>query len=229
MSSATVFDIRGGFAHRQGWPISTASHSPARMLAQDRGFTLLELLVALVVFAVMSAMAYSGLNRILSVRDHLEAESRQWRELTLVLGRMEEDISQSVNRTWLDSFGTRRPAMIGRPQLAGPDDVHLSLIRMGAGGSTGLAADMSHVGYRLQDGQLELLQWPALDLAPRATPVVHVLLHGIKGFELVYLTEQGIWESKWEPDANASALPRAVQIRLTLPAGGQVRRVVALQ
>ena len=40
------------------------------------GFTLLELLVALIVFAVMSAVAYSGLNQIFAARERIEAENQ---------------------------------------------------------------------------------------------------------------------------------------------------------
>ena len=197
--------------------------------AAAAGFTLLELLVALIVFAIMSAIAYGGLNRIFAVRERIDVENRKWRELTLVFGRLEEDIGQAVNRTYLDSFGTRKSALIGHAQLVGVDDANLSLIRMGAGGSTGVAADMSHVGYRLREGRLELMQWPALDLPPRAVPTVHVLMQEVQAFELAFMNEKGVWEDKWEPDASASVLPRAVQIRLTLAGGTRVKRVVALQ
>lgn len=197
--------------------------------AAAAGFTLLELLVALIVFAIMSAIAYGGLNRIFAVRERIDAENRKWRELTLVFGRLEEDIGQAVNRTYLDSFGTRKSALIGHAQLVGVNDANLSLIRMGAGGSTGVAADMSHVGYRLREGRLELMQWPALDLPPRAVPTVHVLMQEVQAFELAFMNEKGVWEDKWEPDASASVLPRAVQIRLTLAGGTRVKRVVALQ
>ncbi len=197
--------------------------------AAAAGFTLLELLVALIVFAIMSAIAYGGLNRIFAVRERIDAENRKWRELTLVFGRLEEDIGQAVNRTYLDSFGTRKSALIGHAQLVGVDDANLSLIRMGAGGSTGVAADMSHVGYRLREGRLELMQWPALDLPPRAVPTVHVLMQEVQAFELAFMNEKGVWEDKWEPDASASVLPRAVQISLTLAGGTRVKRVVALQ
>lgn len=191
------------------------------------GFTLLELLVALIVFAVMSTVAYSGLNQIFAVRERIETENRKWRELTLVLGRMEEDIAQAISRPVRDSFGTLRAPLQGHPQLVGEDDANLSLVRMGAGGSTGIAADLTRVGYRLREGRLELLLWPALDLPPRTGPNVHVLLSDIKAFELAFMNEQGIWESKWEP-ADNKALPRAVQWILTLSSGEKIRRLVAL-
>lgn len=200
---------------------------PASAERQLRGFTLLELLVALIVFAVMSTIAYSGLNQIFAVRERIEAENRKWRELTLVLGRMEEDIAQAVSRPVRDSFGTTKAPLLGHAQLVGVDDANLSLVRMGAGGSTGVASDLTRVGYRLREGRLELLLWPSLDLPPRTGPNVHVLMSDIKGFELAFMNEQGAWENKWEP-ADNKTLPRAVQWVLTLSTGEKVRRLVAL-
>ena len=42
-------------------------------------FTLVELLVALAIFAILAGFAYRGLDAMLQSRVRLEAESRKWR------------------------------------------------------------------------------------------------------------------------------------------------------
>ena len=61
-----------------------------------RGFTLLEILVALAIFALASVIAYGGLDSVTSTKSALDWEIRFWRELGLVFDRMEADFLQSV-------------------------------------------------------------------------------------------------------------------------------------
>ena len=61
-------------------------------MSRSKGFTLIELLVALAIFAILSAFAYRGLDAMLQSREALQVESRKWRDVTLLVGRMERDV-----------------------------------------------------------------------------------------------------------------------------------------
>ncbi len=65
-------------------------------LGGQAGFSLIEVLVALAVFAIASVIAYRGLDAVASTKSALDLEIRFWRELGLVFDRMEVDVGQSV-------------------------------------------------------------------------------------------------------------------------------------
>jgi general secretion pathway protein J len=69
------------------------------------GFTLLELLVALAIFAVLATMAYAALNSVLTARKQVEAKSARLSALQTALMIMERDVEQAVPRGIRDEFG----------------------------------------------------------------------------------------------------------------------------
>ena len=74
-----------------------------RALFPRRGFTLVELLVALAIFSVMSVVAYRGLNAVLETREHLMVDNRKWRELAVFFAQM-TDSSHELKRRLLSSW-----------------------------------------------------------------------------------------------------------------------------
>ncbi len=127
--------------------------------AAARGFTLLELLVALSVFAVVSMMAYGGLQSVLETRARVQAEGERLGELQLALGVMTRDLSQHVDRPWRDQWGEERPS-IGLDRLA--FEPRLELIR--AGGREGdQRSELRRIGYELDDGVVYRLMWAGID------------------------------------------------------------------
>src|SRR5204863_8357635 len=71
------------------------------------GFTLLEVLIAVAVFAIFSAMAYGGLMRLLDDRERVDAERAFWRETALGFHRLKQDFSLARNRAVRQNDGTR--------------------------------------------------------------------------------------------------------------------------
>lgn len=194
---------------------------------RQRGFTLVEMLVALTIFALMSVLAYRGLIAVLETRAHLTEDSRRWRDIALTLAQLEQDLGQAVDRPLRDSSDLQLPALVGNPQPAGADEAQLSVSRMGMAWQTGVLADVQRHGYRLNDGTLEQLVWPVLDRAPRSEPAVHRLLERVSRFELRYLDDHGNWQPRW-PLPGMPALPAALEVVLELDRGTVVTRVFAL-
>lgn len=68
---------------------------------KTRGFTLLELLVAISVLSVVSVIAWRGLDSLVATRERLEPEVDETRAMLVAFGQMERDLSQVVNPDFL--------------------------------------------------------------------------------------------------------------------------------
>ncbi len=83
--------------------------------SKQQGFTLLEILIALAIFAVMSMMAYAGLAAVLDARASTVPRAQQLAQLQTTLYLLNEDLSQVINRPIRDQMGSSEPAFsIGR-------------------------------------------------------------------------------------------------------------------
>ena len=68
---------------------------------RSRGFTLLELLVAISVLSVVSVIAWRGLDSLVATRERLEPEVDETRAMLVAFGQMERDLSQVASPDFL--------------------------------------------------------------------------------------------------------------------------------
>lgn len=201
-------------------------------MKRARGFTLLELLVAIGIFALTSAIAYGSLMRLMEDREHLESEHRFWTSLSLTFTRLEEDLSQARERQARDLIGFLQPAFRGQPTdvraLAEPS---LQFLRGGVLAVVGTArSDLQRIGYRLDEGTLKRLTWPVLDLGPQTTPLETPLLTGVEEFQVCFYAHDIAATGNrclnlWPTAGIAEPLPRGVEVKLTLKGRGEFKRL----
>lgn len=199
---------------------------------KTRGFTLIEIIVALSIFAVLSVVGYKGLNSLIQTKERITVEDDKWQQLILFFDRVELDIKQSVNRPIRGRDGSIEPAWVGHPSYAGEYGAQLVFSRFGDPEQTGFLMDTRRIGYRLNDGAVELLIWPSLDAAPNAKPEVFKVLPHVAQITLSYLTQDGRFINVW-PENSALSEPRsfapsALQMSIKLVTGEMVTRIFAL-
>lgn len=188
-----------------------------------RGFTLVEMLVAVAIFAIASALAYGGLSALTRARSGLEAENARLGKLQFAIGLVERDLRSAVVRGVRDANGAPLPALLGARE-------RIELSRQGHGNQLALPrAEIERVGYRLEDGILRRERHLVLDRTPGSRPVVDDLLDQVEALEWRYLASDGRELALWPPPRDAvQALPRAVVLRLQLADYGEIRRVLEL-
>jgi general secretion pathway protein J len=202
------------------------------MNATVRGFTLLELLVALAVFAILATAAYSGLRNVLFTRVAVEAQSQRLAAVQLAFHRLGQDIEQAAPRGIRDEYGEPQAAMLGDPLTDEP----LILTRAGWDNPLGQPrASLQRVVYRVRDGQLWRLHWPVLDRGSLIEPRETRVLDQLREFRIRFLDQNESWRNDWPPPASddssprdLNALPRAVEISLTLEDWGEITRLLLL-
>ena len=196
-------------------------------MKQTRGFTLLELLVAIGIFALVSAIAYGSLIRLLEDRNKLEAEHAFWRNLSLTFARMEEDFSQARNRPVRDNSGISLLSFRGQQtdtRITGAPSVELT---RGGVASFGVEArsDLQRVGYRLSEGSLRRLIWPVLDRAPQTEVLELPILKNIEDFRVRFFDVNLKLQDEWPPLGGGDPLPRGVEVKITFSDKREFTRV----
>lgn len=178
----------------------------------EAGFTLVELLVALAIFALISVagvtLLRSGSNTQLAVKERLEDLSRTNR----LANAMESDLAQAVARPVRDAAGQPVPAFIQSD--AAISGALFGLVRGGwSNFDEAPRAGLQRVAYVLDGKALKRLGWPMLDGA--APGEAATLLEDVSAADVRFRDEAGEWRSDWTAN-NPQALPRAIELRLTL-------------
>jgi general secretion pathway protein J len=203
------------------------------MIRRNRGFTLIEVLIAITIFAVMSAFAYRALSSILNAREHVAQENQKWREVSTFFARLEADLANAVARSIRNSNNLESKSFVGNATFSNDSEGQLMFTRMGLPGASGTLAAPQRLGYRMKQGNLEELVWPVLDQGPRTVPAVYTLLSGVNTFTVRYLDANNNWQGSWPPSSNSGTtatqtIPRAVEVALTLDSGETLTRVLLL-
>lgn len=189
-----------------------------------RGFTLVEALLALAIFAVISVLAYRATSSLSEGEARLSAEAQRWRTLESLFTRFEADIRQAIPR------GARVGAAREAPWIGTTFDGHAALAFTRAGSEFFVepGAGGQRLGYRLSGNTLELAYWPSIDHDTTTQPAIYPLVAGIAGFDLAYLTRTGEWRDRW-PLLGEEDLPRGVRLTLTMNDGSRIDRLFALR
>ena len=197
-----------------------------RKPSRSAGFTLVEILLALAIFGVISVLAYRATAALADGEAQLSAEAQRWRTLEALFTRFEADIRQAVPR------GSRNGAGIEPAWLALPADTagNAALVFTRAGAEFGdePGAAGQRIGYRLRGHAVEIAYWPQLDNAASVQPAVYILAGGVTGFRVTYLNRAGAWRESWPLQGEAD-IPRAVRVGLTLDSGEQIERWFVLR
>jgi general secretion pathway protein J len=195
--------------------------------SRQRGFTLLEMLVALTVFALVSAMVYGGQVAVLKAKAGTERQAEFLKQLQGTMMMLERDIGQYVLRPVRDDYGDSQPPMVA----ADFGDYRLTLTRAGWQNPLGQPrSTLQRVAYGLEDGRLVRYSWTSLDRAQGSEPYRLVLLESVRSLKLRFLDEKREWSEQWPPyDAENRALlemPLALELTLETEEWGSFRRVI---
>ena len=202
--------------------------SGPRAVRASRGFTLIELMTAALILALLGAMSYRALGVVLDARTATRLEADKWRRIGNFMERFERDLRHAAPRS-VRAGDRQAAAWLGRS--APETGAVLEISRLGGEGMEGGAgaAGGRRLAYRRNDtGEIELLLWPALDAAPAIQPARHAVLTGVARFELQYLNAAVGWVDAWPGSSIDASLPRAVRLAITLAPGEDIVRVFAL-
>lgn len=202
--------------------------SPA-MRPSARGFTLLEVLVAVAIFAVIGVLAMSGYNELIGQSRHVELTAARIQAVQSAVMRMSQDFAQLEPRPIREPLGdTNEPALRADRRT----DTLVEFTRAGWSNPAGTPrATLQRVAYRVQDGRLLREYWVVLDRTMGVGPVRAELLDGVERVRLRFMDANRAWHEQWPPapsvGRDAQRLrPIAVEFTLELEDWGEIVRLV---
>jgi general secretion pathway protein J len=187
-------------------------------LQRSAGFTLVELLIALLIFGLLSAAATALLSFGIDARGRTAERLETVSDTARLRALLTTDLAQAAPRLWRDREGARQPAFGG----GNGSGALIGLVRRGWRNDAGAPrASLQRVEYRVAEGRLERLAAPMLDGAPLLPPAV--LLTGIRDIRVRFLVA-GQWRDSWQPEA-PDALPQAVELTVITAGEPQLRQL----
>ncbi len=200
----------------RGPVVRTMCHDPESGAAA-RGFTLIEVLVAIGIFALIGIGATRMLAGVVEVEQRMDARAARLFALQRAFSILDRDLTGMVPRGVRDGFGDR----IAPLTTAGEGAIEFT--RGGWSNPLGEPrSNLQRVAYEYDGEHLERRYWTVLDRAEDSSPVTQLLLDGVRDFSIAFIDAQGERQPDWPPQE--IALPGAEPASSTSPAteSGQV-------
>ena len=145
------------------------------------GFTLIEVLIATAIFAVISAITFQGLQTSMTVQERVEGRAQDLVEMQLVWTVLFQDFMNMTRRPIREEGRVKRyPAFDLEPEDDG--DCIVSFTRAGLPESASLPAGMQRLAYCIREGDLYRVVWPVLDRPSDVEPQESLLMEDVEDF-----------------------------------------------
>lgn len=161
------------------------------------GFTLVEVLIALVIFSIIGLAATQMLQQVVFSEAQSSERSKRLGEVQRAMTILERDLAQVIDRPIRDGLGDSVPA------VQGGFEPLLEFTRTGWRNALDLPrSELQRVAYQLEDEVLVRYYWQVLDRAEDSEPLRQELLRQVTSFEVEFLRIDGESSSFWPADVD---------------------------
>ncbi len=189
-------------------------------MKKHTGFTLLEILIALVIFAILGVLTAMSLHRTIKANKALNRQDKRVAQLQLAMTLMRRDLLQAIDRPIINASGGKSATFVGSGSS-------LQFTRAGLLNPFGVSrrTDMQRVSYQLSDSKLERLTWTVLDQSPKSQPLVQTLLSGVSSLTWSFVQANNKTANSWPAgsiDGKPVPLPKAVLLKMQVKGEGEI-------
>ena len=183
------------------------------------GFTLIEMLIALIIFGMLTAAGVTLLTLTVRTQETSERRLEALGTLRRTGALLNADLAQAAPRIHRIANGEPMAAFTGGN---GGEALLLAFVRRGWEDESSFRSSLQRVEYRLRDGRLERWRYDAVDGAGHA--VAMPLLDGVRRLQLRYRDRDGSWRDTWDP-TDPARLPVAVELVSDSEGRGLIRQL----
>ena len=185
----------------------------------EQGFTLVEMLIALLIFGMITAAGVTLLTLTVRTQEASERVLDNRSAIRRTGALLNADLALAAPRVHRNGDGQPVAAFLGGD---GDDTLLQALVRRGWEDESAFRSSLQRVEYRLRDGRLERWRYDAVDGAGHA--VAMPLLTGVRRVQLRYRDRDGGWRDRWDP-TDPARLPVAVELVSDSESQGQMRQL----
>jgi len=199
------------------------------LMRRQRGFTLLEILVATVILAIMGLLAYRSVGEAQLTVAAADGHMARLREVQRAMHLFVSDFRTLAPRPVRESIGDGyRSALLRDPNAVTLVELSHAGWPNGAGTPRGT---VQRVSYRIEERKLIREHWVVTDPTLATPPVKRELLDDVERIEIRYMNAGREWVTQWPPLNNTGAFgfrmrPLAVEITVVLGDYGELKRLV---
>lgn len=191
---------------------------------QQSGFTLLEVLVAIAIFAMVAMISYTTLDTYLDQRERLTQHYGKLERLQRLFIMLERDIQYIINREIRRDGGDDRvPAVMS---AEGDAFITMTVAVPDLNNKTGVA--LKRVQWRLEDKKMIRAEWEVLDQTGNVEPSELVIGDEIEDIELNYLFYDARGGVNTDSSLGSGQFPDGIEVNIQLATGESYRRIYAV-
>lgn len=193
-------------------------------MRSEKGFTLLEILIALFIFALLSAIMASAMHSIFSSQERTELHSQQFDALQKAMLIFTRDIQQIVDRPITNATGGNEPALVGTTST-------ITFTHGGLINPFGIVnrSTLQRTRYQLNQTIFTRISWNALDQVQKTISTERSLFSPVTDLRFEYIDAKNQRQNSWPPpDQPQAGLPIGVRIILTLRDWGTLTQLYVI-
>ena len=192
------------------------------------GYTLIEIMVALAVFAILSTITASAMYHAFNTRARVDVQANQLNTLQLALTLLSRDTEQVIERAVHGDEMRVFPPFVGQPG-------YLEFTRGGLVNPNGIEtrSTLKRVAYLCKNKKLIRRSWESLDTPHRDKYQDKIILKKLDTCKFAYLASNHQILPEWreyamQQNQKKETLPLAIQLTLTIHSWGNMSLLFAL-
>jgi general secretion pathway protein J len=193
---------------------------------EQGGFTFIEVMVSVGIFAVIATICFATLSQYLRVREVVAANDLEMRQLQRMFTLIERDLRFMVNRPVRDEYGDTENAYISAGVSSDGELFRITVSEpdVSVPGSTRLR----RIGWRLEDGELYRDSWAVLDRVQDTVPQSRLVLSRVSQIEVINYQWSDDLGVQQQFDLDGVNLPYATELLIDMDDESSYRRLFDL-